>query len=112
MIFAGMGGRMQALLFPAALQIFQACRKRLDDLLPPAFVLRPRLNIRITFSRQWRVDVDFVRAIKERIEAKELFLSQRVIFVIVTSSTTERETQPNRAHHGGAVDNLLDAVFL
>ncbi len=53
-----------------------------------------------------------VRAVEERVGLVVRLLRDRVVFVIVTTRAFEREAEKGLAERVGAIDDVLDAVFL
>ena len=58
------------------------------------------------FVWQWRVDIDFVGAIKKSVQLVELTLADGVVFMIMTAGASDRHSEPDSAHQLGAVDDL------
>ena len=69
-------------------------------------------NARIRTSAQIIDKSLFVQVVKHRENLVEFLLTNRVVFVVVATRTTQRQAHPNGAHRLYPVDHVLSTPFL
>ena len=97
--------------FPAFLEFIKARQEwRHQRVAFRAIFCKGRLK-RSLFARERQWKIDLVGLIKHRVELKEFFLSQRIIFVIVTARTSHRQTEPCRSNSPSAIHDLFHSIL-